>query len=36
VLTCGTRSIRFRPHLDLSEEDANAGLEIVHRSLKAL
>ncbi len=36
VLTCGTRSIRFRPHLDLTEEDAAAGLEIVRRSLKAL
>ncbi|HEY6555509.1 MAG TPA: L-lysine 6-transaminase [Vicinamibacteria bacterium] len=36
VLTCGTRSIRFRPHLDLTEEDADAGLEIVRRSLKAL
>ena len=36
VLTCGTRSIRFRPHLDVTEEDAAAGLDIVRRSLKAL
>jgi L-lysine 6-transaminase len=36
VLTCGTRSIRFRPHLDLTEADADAGLEIVRRSLQQL
>jgi L-lysine 6-transaminase len=36
VLTCGTRSIRFRPPLDLSQADADAALEIVRRSLKAL
>ena len=36
VLTCGTRSIRFRPHLDLTAAEADAGLEIVRRSLKQL
>jgi L-lysine 6-transaminase len=36
VLTCGTRSIRFRPHLDLTEDEADKGLEIVRRSLKQL
>jgi L-lysine 6-transaminase len=36
VLTCGPRSIRFRPHLDLTDEDAGAGLDIVRRSLKQL
>jgi L-lysine 6-transaminase len=36
VLTCGTRSIRFRPPLDLSAADADAGLDIVRRSLKQL
>ena len=36
VLTCGTRSIRFRPHLNLTEDEADRGLEIVRRSLKQL
>jgi L-lysine 6-transaminase len=36
VLTCGTRSIRFRPHLNLTENEADQGLEIVRRSLAAL
>jgi L-lysine 6-transaminase len=36
VLTCGPRSIRFRPHLDLTEEEADKGLDIVRRSLKQL
>jgi L-lysine 6-transaminase len=36
VLTCGTRSIRFRPALDLGLAEADAGLDIVRRSLKAL
>jgi len=36
VLTCGTRSIRFRPHLNLTEDEADQGLEIVRRSLKQL
>jgi L-lysine 6-transaminase len=36
VLTCGTRSIRFRPPLDLSAAEADAGLDIVRRGLKQL
>jgi L-lysine 6-transaminase len=36
VLPCGVRSVRFRPPLDLSRQDADAGLEIVRRTLKAL
>lgn len=34
VLTCGTRSIRFRPPLNLSASEADAGLEIVRQTLK--
>lgn len=36
LLPCGVRSIRFRPPLNLSAAEADAGLEIVRRSLKAL
>jgi L-lysine 6-transaminase len=36
LLTCGVQSIRFRPALNLSPADADAGLEIVRKSLKAL
>jgi L-lysine 6-transaminase len=36
VLTCGPRSIRFRPHLDLTREEADTGKDIVRRSLKQL
>jgi L-lysine 6-transaminase len=36
LLTCGTRSIRFRPPLDLSATDADAGLDIVRKGLKQL
>jgi len=36
LLACGTRSIRFRPPLNLSPAEADAGLEILRRSLKAL
>jgi L-lysine 6-transaminase len=36
VLTCGTRSVRFRPPLDLSAADADAGLDIVRRALREL
>ena len=35
LLSCGTRSIRFRPPLTLSAAEADAGLEIVRTSLKA-
>jgi L-lysine 6-transaminase len=36
VLKCGVRSIRFRPPLDLPAADADAGLEIVEKSLRGL
>ena len=36
LLTCGARSIRFRPPLNLSEAEADTALEIVHKSLKEL
>jgi L-lysine 6-transaminase len=36
MLGCGPRSVRFRPALNLSAAEADAGLEIVRRSLKEL
>jgi len=36
LLTCGERSIRFRPPLNLSAAEADAGLEMVRKALKAL
>jgi L-lysine 6-transaminase len=36
LLGCGVRSIRFRPPLNLSPAEADAGLEIVRKSLKEL
>jgi L-lysine 6-transaminase len=36
VLPSGARSIRFRPHLDLTAGEADTGLEILRRSLKQL
>ena len=36
LLTCGVRSIRFRPSLDLTKADADAGLDLLHKSLKEL
>jgi L-lysine 6-transaminase len=36
LLTCGPRSIRFRPPLDLAAAEADAALDIVRTSLKAL
>jgi len=35
-LTCGTRTIRFRPHLDLTESDVSLGLERLEKALKKL
>jgi L-lysine 6-transaminase len=35
LLTCGPRSIRFRPALNLSAGEADAALDIVRKSLKA-
>jgi 4-aminobutyrate aminotransferase-like enzyme len=36
LLTCGVRSIRFRPPLNLTMTEADTGLDIVRRSLKSL
>jgi L-lysine 6-transaminase len=36
LLTCGVRSIRFRPPLNLGTADADTALEIVRKSLKEL
>jgi L-lysine 6-transaminase len=36
LLTCGVRSIRFRPALDLTAKDADAGLDLLRKSLKEL
>jgi L-lysine 6-transaminase len=36
LLTCGVRSIRFRPPLNLKAEEADAALDIVRRSVKEL
>jgi L-lysine 6-transaminase len=36
LLKCGARSIRFRPPLNLSAAEADAGLEILRRTLKDL
>jgi L-lysine 6-transaminase len=36
LLTCGPRSIRFRPALNLSRTEADAGLDLVRKSLKEL
>lgn len=36
LLTCGQRSIRFRPPLNLSVSEADAALQILRRSLKSL
>lgn len=36
LLPCGERSIRFRPYLDLSEEDAAAALALLTKALHAV
>jgi L-lysine 6-transaminase len=36
ALPCGTRSLRFRPALDLGRKQADQGLEIVRKTLSAL
>jgi L-lysine 6-transaminase len=36
LLTCGTRSIRFRPPLNLSAAEADAGIEVLRRALRSL
>jgi len=35
-LTCGTRTIRFRPHLDLTDKEAVLGLERLEKALKRI
>jgi L-lysine 6-transaminase len=35
VLTCGERSIRFRPPLNLTAAEADAGLEMIRKALKS-
>ncbi|RLC41902.1 MAG: L-lysine 6-transaminase [Candidatus Coatesbacteria bacterium] len=34
LLKCGEKSIRFRPHLDITKEIADEGLDILDRSMK--
>ena len=34
VLTCGVRSIRFRPPLNLTAAEADTALDIVRKSLR--
>jgi L-lysine 6-transaminase len=36
LLPCGTRSIRFRPPLNLAAAESDAALELVRKSLKEL
>ena len=36
VAGCGPRSIRFRPPLNLTNDEVNEGLAIIDRSLKAV
>jgi L-lysine 6-transaminase len=36
VLTCGDRSVRLRPALDVGAADCDKAVEILHRSLKAV
>jgi L-lysine 6-transaminase len=36
LLTCGVRSLRFRPPLNLTSAEADTALEIVRKSLKEL
>ncbi len=35
-LTCGKLSLRFRPHLDLTEDEVKTGLDMISRALKSL
>lgn len=36
MLGCGTRSIRFRPHLNISESELNDGFEIIDRAISKI
>lgn len=33
LLTCGDRSIRFRPHLNITRDEINQGFELIRKSL---
>ena len=34
MLGCGTKSIRFRPHLNITSSELNQGFEMIDRALK--
>ena len=36
ILPSGDKSVRFRPHLNVTEEDLNLALEIIHTSLRSV
>ncbi|MBN8555062.1 MAG: L-lysine 6-transaminase [Deltaproteobacteria bacterium] len=36
ILSCGAKSIRIRPVLDLKEEEAGAGMELIKKTMKEL
>ena len=36
MLGCGTKSIRFRPHLNISTAEIDLGLEMIDRALNHL
>ena len=36
MLPSGDQSIRFRPHLNLKEEDLMLALDIIHSSIKSI
>ena len=36
MLPSGDQSVRFRPHLNVTEEELNLALEIIHTSLKSI
>jgi 4-aminobutyrate aminotransferase-like enzyme len=36
VLPCGARSVRFRPYLDITREDAASALDRLGRALRSM
>ena len=36
ILPSGDQSVRFRPHLNVTEEDLNLALDIIHTSLRSV
>ena len=36
MLGCGTKSIRFRPHLNISRSEIDQGIDMINRALKHL